>query len=130
MSTSAALRTFLVPIDIPLPVEGQVVNIVPVSKFPVQLMTVNRKAGGPTANGCDLLFETDGAEITFDDSGSPGVGIPCIEPTYVESEPTTGDDIVNEDQELTMTIQNLESDVVDLVIQLEMRRLDEDVAIT
>ena len=104
--------------------------MIPVSKFPIQIISVNRKVGGPTANGCDLLFQTDGGEVRFDDSQSDGVGIPCTEPAYIESIPNSGDDILNEDQELTMTVQNLESDVVDLVVQVEWRRLDDDVAIS
>ena len=130
MSTSAALRTEVTTFTIPVPVEGQVVTLIAASKFPTQLMSVNRKVGGETANGCDLLFATDGGEIRFDDSQSDGVGIPCTEPSYVESIPNSGDDIINEDQECDMTIQNLESDVVDMVVQVEFRRLDDDVSIT
>src|SRR3989304_1723686 len=122
MSLSSDARTSIIVVNVPEPQEGQVVVIVLDAKFPVQLIEVDRTIGG--AGGCDLLFETDGLEITFEDSQSPGVGIPCTEPTLVNSQVVTGDDIVDEGQTLEMLIHNLGSGPTDLVVQITMRRTD------
>lgn len=130
ISLSKDLRTIMLPYNVIVPVEGQVIVLVHNSKFPFEILSVDRFCGGQGSDSLGMVFEVDGADIVdWDDADSTGE-IVANEGSSVESEANGSSDFVAEGGSLRVTLQNLTSDVSDLVFQVNVRRTDDNVIVS
>lgn len=130
IAMSADLRTFMLIINVPVPVEDQVVELVPNAKFPFEIISVDRKCGGDSDLQLDLLFRIDALDIVdWDDADSTGI-IVCEGGVLVESLTNGSSDFVAEGGLFDVTFTGVPSDMVDVVIQVTCRRTEDNVVVS
>jgi hypothetical protein len=129
LALSADARTFPLVANVPEPQEGQVLEFMPESDYPFEIIKVKRKCGGPTGSELTIRLEIDGDIVDMDDTDSGG-DMPCTEPVLVTSEPDGSHYIVPEQGTLYCYLENLTTDVADVVIQITCRRTEENVLVT
>lgn len=131
IAMSDDLRNIILgPFNVPVPVEGQVIELISYAEFPVEIFNVRRKCGGGGQGSLGMVFEVDATDIVdWGDADSTGEII-AAEGALVESLTDGSSDFVAEGGSLRVTLQNLESTVVDLVFQVLVRRTQDNILVS
>ena len=129
LALSADVRTFPLVANVPEPQEVQVLELMPEADAPFEIIKVKRKCGGPTGSDLTIRLEIDGDIVDMDDTDSGG-DMPCLDGNLVTSVPDGSHYIVPEGGSLYAYLENLSTDVADLVLQVTCRRTEENVFVS
>lgn len=130
VALSDDVRTEVHVFNVPVPVEGQVIEIIPYAEAPYEIISVRRKCSGTGNGACGMVFEIDAADITdWSDADSTGE-IVAVEGTLVTSFTDGSSDFIAEGGSFRVTLQNIESDTADLVFQVTLRRTEDNVVVS
>jgi len=129
LALSQDARTFNLIANIPLPTEGQILVMMPDADFPFEIISLKRQCGGASGSDLTIRLEIDGLIVDFTDTDSAGE-CPCPDGVLTETEPDGSNYVVPEGGTLEVSMNNLSSDVQDVVIQLKCRRTEENVVVS